>query len=560
MTDIQLFLAHADDHRPLLDEGLPLAATLDAPAQDAPPEASERLANVDAPADALPEQRWALVAPKGSAGDRLLSLVAPLRKKREEEQGEDALVYRVDPGMDPVAAAAWIQKEYREAVGRREAARPRYLALLGGPELISWDLQQMLGGETFVGRLAFGEDRGYEAYVEKALRWANAVEAPRARALYHAVLDGTRAMQEGHRYLVQPSLDIARQGQAAGTFDADGIVEIPTDPMGTALDLTSAAGVLLREAARTRAGMLFTMSHGAGIPRAGWRSREEQHAHQGALVLGRAGDLLTANDISHGPFLPGGVWFLFACYGAGTPLRSAYLPWLTRLHELGVVGDAADEALAALPRGGDPPFVAALPQAALANPEGPLGVVGHVDLAWTWSFLDYDVDGGGLVPRSRAERFQGILQAFVHGHRFGVAHHELARFFRSVSTELTISYEERAHRASLSSAFVEDLASKVRRANLWMQRQDLSAYVLLGDPAARLPIGRCPAGIQRGAPRGAGSGSSEESLRREEAVLAVLRGTGTATTMALRHGVTRDEVERWVEVFVEAGRAALTKV
>ncbi|MDI1442451.1 hypothetical protein [Polyangium sp. 6x1] len=559
MTELQLFLAHADDHRPVLAEGLPFVATLDAPAQSAPPEAPQRLANVHAPSDALPEQRWALVAPKGPAGDRLLSLLEPLRKRREEEQGEDALVYRVDPGMDPVAAAAWIQAEYRDAVRRREAARPRYLLLLGGPELISWDFQQMLGGEAFVGRLAFRTDREYEAYVDKALRWADAMEAPRARTLYHAVMDGTRAMVEGDRHLVQPSLEMARQGQAAGTFDADEIVEIPTDPAGTTLDLSSAAGVLLREAARTRAGVLFTMSHGAGIPRAGWRSLEEQYAHQGAMVLGRAGDLLTANDIARGPFLPGGVWFMFACYGAGTPSRSAYLPWLSRLHELGVIGNAADQVLAALPQAGAPPFVAALPQAALANPEGPLGVVGHVELAWTWSFLDYDIEGGSLVPKSRAERFQGILQAFVHGHRFGVAHHELVRFFRSVSTELTISYEERAHRASLSSAFAEDHASRVRRANLWMQRQDLAAYVLLGDPAARLPIARCPAGIRRAAPAGAAPGRMEEVIRREDAVLAVLRGTASAATMAARLGVSRDEVEGWVEAFVDAGRAALVK-
>ncbi|MDI3287809.1 helix-turn-helix domain-containing protein [Polyangium sp. 15x6] len=560
MNELQLFLAHADDQRPVLDGGLPLAATLDAPGLDAPPETLRRVANLQASPDALPGQRWALVAPKGLAGDRLLSLLAPLRKKREEEQGEEAIVYRVDPGMDPVAAGAWIQKEYRDAVRRREAERPRYLLLLGGPELISWDLQRMLGGEAFVGRLAFRDDSGYEAYVDKAIRFADVMEVPRARVLYHAVLDGTRAMQEGDRYLVQPSLAIARQGQAAGTFDADEIVEIPTDPAGTAFDSSSAAGVLLREAARTRAGMLFTMSHGAGIPKAGWRSLEEQYAHQGAMVLGREGDLLTANDIRRGPFLPGGVWFMFACYGAGTPSRSAYLPWLSRLHELGVIGSAADQVLAALPRGGDPPFVAALPQAALANPDGPLGVVGHVDLAWTWSFLDYDIEGGSLVPKSRAERFQGILQALVHGHRFGVAHHELARFFRSVSTEVTIYDEERAHRASLSSDFVEDQASRVRRANLWMQRQDLSAYVLLGDPAARLPIARCPPGIRHAAPGRVTSTSTEESVRREDAVLAVLRGMATAATMASRMGVSRDEVERWVEVFVDAGRAALARM
>jgi hypothetical protein len=555
--DVQLFLAHADDHRPVLEEGIPWRAVLDAPAPDPLPPSPQRLANVHAPPDALPEQRWALVAPKGPLGDRLLSLVAPLRRKREEEQGQEALIYRVDPGMPPTAAVAWIQKDYRDAVRRHEAARPRYLLLLGGADLVSWDLQQLLGGEAFVGRLAFDEERDYEAYVEKALRWSNAAEAPRARALFHAVRDGSRAMVEGCRHLFHPSLEMTRAGKALGTFDAEAIMEIDGLAAGSSLDPASSASALLREAARARADMLFTMSHGAGVPKAGWRSPEEQRAHQGAMVLGRAGDLLTANDIARGPFLPGGVWLMFACYGAGTPSRSAYLPWLERLHRLGL-SEAPDRVLAALPRSGEPPFVAALPQAALANPEGPLGVVGHVDLAWSWSFLDYEVDTTGLVARSRAERFQGILQAFVHGHRFGVAHHELVRFFRALSAELTSAYEEQ--RANASPQLSEDRLHEVRRATLWMQRQDLSAYVLLGDPAARLPIARSPAGIRLPAQ----SGSSplldaEEIQRREEAVLAVLRGTERAAAIASRLGVTRDEIERWAEIFVEAGRAALAK-
>src|SRR4029079_10502131 len=99
----------------------------------------------------------------------------------------------------------------------------------------------------------------------------------------------------------------------------------------------------------------------------------------------------------------------------------------------------ADRVLASLPRAGEPPFAAALPQAALSNPRGPLGVIGHVDLAWTWSFLD-SAKGSGRPTNSRAERFQGLLRSLVEGHRLGVAHQELARFFGSISTELATMY------------------------------------------------------------------------------------------------------------------------
>ena len=42
--------------------------------------------------------------------------------------------------------------------------------------------------------------------------------------------------------------------------------------------------------------------------------------------------------------------------------------------------------LKSLPESGQRPFLAALPQAALSNPEGPLGVLAHMDLAWTYAF------------------------------------------------------------------------------------------------------------------------------------------------------------------------------
>lgn len=549
--DIQLFLAHADDHRPILHDGVSLETTRDAPAPKAPELATRRFANLSGSSDSLPDQPWAIVAPLGPEGDRLVSLVKPLRVKREEEQGREALVFRVKPEMDAVAAANWIQNEYRDAVGRVDSTRPRYLALLGGPDVISWDFQQMLGGEAFVGRIAFGADTQYEAYVNKVVRWASESEISKSSALFHSVLDGSRATQEGHKHLVVPSLEWARAALKNGTFDAENIIDVPMSSIGSPLDPTTAAGALLRESAQTRAGLLFTMSHGAGIPKTGWTSAAEQREIQGAMVLGRRGNLLTANDIMHSPFLAGGVWFMFACYGAGTPSRSAYFPWLERLHALGFLGKSADNVLAALPRAGDPPFVAALPQAALANPDGPLGFVGHVDLAWSWSFQDYDVAPTGFAAKNRADRFQSILQAFAHGHRFGVAHHELVKYFRSINGDLTASYIALEQQKHGSPEFVEDRATQIRRANLWMQRQDLSAYVLLGDPAARLPISRCPSGI--------GLLPQAAADDRVDAVLAILRGTETQKDAVKRLGISRDEIERWVEVFVEGGRAALAK-
>ncbi|WP_437957613.1 hypothetical protein WME76_40905 [Sorangium sp. So ce119] len=582
--DLHLFLAHADDHAPVLDGGLPQRAAEEAPEPALTLPGSKRLARPEGPPDALPEQRWGIVAPKGPIGDRLLRCVAPLRARREEEQRAEAVVYRVDPGMGPGAATSWIQGEYWDAVGRRVEDLPRYALVLGGPELVSWELQQLLGADSFVGRLAFEDDRGYEAYVDKALRWERAPPVEGARALFHAVRDGSRATSLGGDHLMRPSVETARKHALRGLFRAAEIVEIGGDdqPGGDAL---ARAGAALREAERSRAGVLFSLSHGAGAPRAGWSSPAEQRARQGAMVLGESGELLTASDVAGRPFLPGGAWLFFACFGAGTPAESAYYPWLDRLHRLGR-SNAAERVLKALPKAGEPPFAAALPQAALANPDGPLGVIGHVDLAWTWSFLA-DAPGGARAEGSgvsgRPERFQGLLRALVNGHRLGVAHHQLASFFRTISTELATLYDESARLGLAVDTEAEDEPRRARRASLWMQRQDLCAYVLLGDPAARLPIAERPPGM---APRGPRPGeaspaaalgftpepapeaprfvaAARDPARRAEAALAALRGAEDARAMraiAARHGVSEAELRRWVEVFVEAGRAAVAKL
>jgi hypothetical protein len=572
--DMYLLLAQADDHLPVLPDGLPARAAWDAQRPGFDPPAPTILANRSAAVDALPIQRWAIIAPRGPAGDRLLRLIAPLRRRREEEQKAQAHVYRVEPGMGFGASNAWIGQDYWDEVGRIEDDLARYVLVLGGPELVSWELQQMLGSEAFVGRLAFPDDRGYEAYVEKALRWEVEEAAQGVRSLFYTVQDGTPATVAGHEHVVAPSVRLARERAANGWFPASEIVEIGGSEPVPDNKIAEGAQAMLREAEQSPAGLLFALGHGAGTPRQGWSSPEEQRAHQGALVIGRSGGRIAAPDLAERTFLPGGLCFLLSCFSAGTPAQSAYHPWLDRLHRLGSTGPA-DRVLASLPRTGEPPFAAALPQAALSNPRGPLGVIGHVDLAWTWGFLDTERASDRPATNRRAERFQGLLRSLVEGHRFGVAHQELARFFGSISTELATMYGEDA-----TPGHEDDEARQTRRASLWMQRQDLCGYVLLGDPAARLPIALRPQGVlPRGARPDASSAAAEthpgaasvlgvqpiraartrDPEHAEAAVLAVLRG-GEEGAIAAQHGVSAAEIRRWVGAFLEGGRAALRKL
>ena len=466
--DIDLLLARADDHAPALDGGLPQGAASCAAAPRAAAEPASFADFSDDPNDLL-VQRWGIVAPEGPAGDRLLDLVAPLRAAREAAQGgAPARIYRAPRGLDAAAAARWKRAVYRdESVPDDEL--PRYLLVLGDLDDVSLDLQQALASDLFVGRLACATDAGYAAYVEKVRVWEARQCEARARALFFGVRDGTTATAAGHRALIAPSVARCRAQMERGAFKADAVHELAFDAGLAAKD------GLLTEASRAEPAMLFTMSHGLGPPRGGFRTADERRALQGAMSLG-AGVRLAADDIAGARFLPGGVWFLLACYGGGTPSSSAYRPWLARLRDAGGFGGRVDAVLAGLAPPGSPPFVAALARTALESPEGPLAVIAHVDLAWTYAFQDQ-----GFDRRDRPSRFQGLFRSLIAGARVGAAHQELVRFAGEAALELAAIDDDAARDPP-------DAARSLHRASLWMLRQDLAGYVVLGDPAVRLPV------------------------------------------------------------------------
>jgi hypothetical protein len=275
---------------------------------------------------------------------------------------------------------------------------------------------------------------------------------------------------------------------------------------------------------------------------------------------------MTHEDVASRAFLPGGVWFYFACLGAGTPSSSAYAPWLETLKELGRFRGSIADVQASLPAAGAPPFVARLPQAALANPDGPLGVFGHVDLAWTYSFQDYSDKG----TRNRPSRFQDVLRALVDGKRFGNGFHDIYDALNQASTDLSMIYgqEDRARRKGLPVD--EDKAGKMKKANLWMRQKDLSAYVLLGDPAAHLGIRRPQAQAAAPTTQVPEIGSTPQALpeaaeaedveRIEEAVIAWIKGDESKSAIAARYGMTKSRLDQLGRAYQDAGRAAVARL
>jgi hypothetical protein len=553
---LELLLADGYDLRPTLKDGLPEELAGSAPPPDKVPRGvdAHRLDEPDREPNDLSRQRWGVIAPEGPAGDGALAAIAPLVRMREEEQGAKAFVYRVPPAMSLEDAARWKNHVLRDA-RVPQSERPRYLLILGDLDQVSVELSHVLANGSFVGRARFAALDDYAKYAQKVVRWARTPsDADRADALFYAADDGTDATIQGRSKLVDPAADMAQTGGGQRRFPANVVRPASVDRADEFLGVVGATA---------RPAVLLSMSHGLGRPNRGWRSADDQRRLQGALTIGSGGGrdaLLTADRVRSGPFLPGGLWFCVACFGAGTPAKSAFYPWLSELARLDGYTQILAQVIASLPADGEPPFLAAMPQAALANDDGPLGVIGHLDLTWTYSFVDPD-----RRTQSCAHRIFGAVEAMARSSRAGVALDTLMRAYREVNDELVSGFQAQEEARVWKQPYQVDPR---KRGNAFMLRNDLRGYVLLGDPAARLPLRgtevapappRSPAEPLPALTISPASDPARDVAKLEAAVLAVIAGSPDVTALAATCGVTREELERLVEVYKAAGRAAIAR-
>ena len=136
---IDLLLAHADDRTPMLP-GLDRTAAGGAPAPEPRPKPDELWADEDAPDD-LVRQRWGILAPAGSDGDRLLDAIAPLVEHRRRQQGPVS-VHRVPARMTVAEALRWKKRVFRTGADL-DGELPRYQLILGDLDQVPLAVQQV---------------------------------------------------------------------------------------------------------------------------------------------------------------------------------------------------------------------------------------------------------------------------------------------------------------------------------------------------------------------------------------------------------------------------------
>ena len=395
--------------------------------------------------DRIPDLKEAL-APllerrKAQAGSRYFELDGPRAYRAGESKTDFLKRFNLGPGtVDP-------------------AKLPYYLLIVGDPRRIPFRFQYLLDVQFAVGRIHFDAENEQDA-LDRYARYARSVveaeekaeqgtlKLPRTAVLFGPRNPGDKATELSVRELVVPLADELQHDVPAGWTITD-----------TVDDDASKAALRSLLGGSSAPAFVFTASHGLGLK----PDDERLLTHQGALVCSgwegpgskvTAGDVFCAEDVDPAANLLGRIAFHFACFGAGTP----------RLDDFSTaVGGTAIAPYE---------FVARLPQALLSHPGGgALAVVGHVDRAWDWSFH------WGTAGAQRAV-FRKTIGDLLTGQRVGVALDELSLRYSEISTLLTEEI------ADVKAGKPRDDALLAR---YWTANSDARNYVLLGDPAVRLP-------------------------------------------------------------------------
>jgi hypothetical protein len=326
---------------------------------------------------------------------------------------------------------------------------PYYILLVGTPEQIPFSFQSILDVEYRVGRLDLPDAAAYGRYAQAVVDVETKKAPARSRVLHafgpaHAgdaptALSVQVLVQAAAKWLSAFAKLTTKHGLSVATDDGD----------------KATKARLLQILVETRPEVLFTAGHGMAIG----SGRPRQLAEQGALVTANWDGLsaiddesrFAAADVPADADVHGMVVFLFACFGAGTPATDNF-PTRT------------GQVLA--PK----PFVSALPQTLLAHAKGAaLGVFGHVDRTLTWS----------LQPPTAPVATDPFARAAIHvlaGDRLGAALDDLNQ--RGATLAATVA-------GGLAPGAPPIADADLVRA--WTQQRDAAAFLLLGDPAARLP-------------------------------------------------------------------------
>ena len=392
----------------------------------------------------------------------IMDALAPLLALRERQAGPLFRIYQKGNGYRPYETAQeFLQRHDASVHNPADPTKvPYYLLIVGSPEHIPFHVQYQLDVQYAVGRIDFDHVEDYARYARSVVAAETGAATRPAAATFFGVSnpgDPVTALSANH--LVKPLYEHVSQ-RAGSHWQLDVVLE----------DRATKAELLRMMGGDKTPALLFAACHGMEFPKDDPHDR--QRRYQGALLCqdwdGPSSGLgeipvncyLSGDDLSDNCDLLGLIGFFFACYSAGTPLFDEYTA-----AEFWKSGQTIAHQ----------PFVAALPRAMLSClGGGALAVVGHVERAWGTSFL-------GPRQREQIAHFESAIEHLLKGYPLGSAMEYFGGRYAALSTQLT---------HTMQSPFGRKPVTSYDLAEMWMANNDARGYIIIGDPAVRLPVDR----------------------------------------------------------------------
>jgi hypothetical protein len=417
----------------------------------------------------LSDAGWAVIFPVKDSDPAVKEALAELLNLRQAQAGERFKIYEGGAGYRPGETKAEFFKRQKIGGGPADPEQmPYYVLIVGSPEQIPYEFQYQLDVMRGVGRIHFDSVEAYAKYARAVVMTEKGeVKLPRQASFFGAMSAGDKATELSSKYLVHPLYrKLSKQPPFVRWIDEGDTkrkIELAWEfELHMAEQATKAKLATLLGGDATPA-LLFTASHGMEFPMGDAR----QIPHQGALLCSDwpgpnqwRGEIpqdfyFAGEDLTNDANVLGLISFHFACFGAGTPHVDQFAK---QAHK------SEREEIA--PHN----FIGALPQSLLSH--GALAGIGHVERAWGYSFLSPGVGAQTGV-------FEDVLLQLLSGDPVGWTTENLNMKYADLAAELTAILEELEYDPSYINPY--DLAQK------WTAHNDSRSYVVIGDPATRIP-------------------------------------------------------------------------
>ena len=457
--------------------GAPPVAEIPAPASVAAP--APAAAGPDFDAEKLEQAGWGVIFAPNTKPE-IRAALGPLLERRKDQtkkpkrhKARKPKLYKEYVWQEGDTAAEFLRRHGASSNQVDPHKVPYYLLIVADPVAVSYADQFDLDRQRAVGRIHFKTPKEYAGYANAVVAAEEAAEKetctlPRRAVVFAPTID--RYTRGSRRHLAMP---LARMLKAENpTWKVDTI----TDAAATKERLGQLLG------GGDSAALVFTASHGGNIRYPSrWQTKlqgcvmcQGYEQKKSSRSYHPADFYFSGRDITR-KHLPPMITFHFSCFGAGTPKFDEFLPFDVTFPK------GSDRP--ANNRWAPNPFVAYLPQRLLGRPKGgALATIGHVERAWP----DYNF---GARDQKSIETFEDTLTAIMNGHRVGHAMQVFGRRFSELSKRLARAKPSSgAGLPTDDSATVGTVVEDQDYLWLWTWWKDVRNYVILGDPAVRLPL------------------------------------------------------------------------